>query len=88
MITIMVRVKPGSPRDEITLQKDGTWLIRIRERPVKGAANEYLVRYLAEEWNLAKSGITLEKGAAVRYKRISLAIPEETFAAIKDSYPK
>ena len=79
MLTLFIKVKPGSSRDEISIDVAGNWLVRIRERPIEGAANLYLVRFLAKELGVTKSAITIEKGKGSPFKKISLNMSQGEF---------
>ena len=79
MITIYIKVKPGSSRDEISIDEEGNWNIRIKERPVEGAANIYLVRFLAKQLGLAKSKIAIEKGQTSPFKKIVIEMEDAAF---------
>lgn len=88
MISIVVKVKPAAFKDEIVFDAEGELTIKIRERPIDGAANDYLVRFLAKEWNMRKSEILLEKGLSSRYKKILLSIEPEELEKILKKYRK
>ena len=72
MVSLHVKIKPGASRDEITIDEEGKWLIRIKERPIDGAANSYLVKFLSEKLNIRKSDIKIEKGLNSPFKKISI----------------
>ncbi len=88
MISIVVRVKPGSFKDELTLEEDGVICIRIRERPIDGAANDSLIKFLAKVFSVSKSCILLEKGGNSRIKKIRLAIDPVQFNKTLQLYKK
>ncbi len=88
MISLHIKVKPGSFKDEITFDTEGTLTVKIREKPIDGAANDYLVKYLAKQFNLNKSCVTLEKGSTTKYKTINLHITEQEWVALKESLQK
>ena len=46
MTPLFVKVKPGSFKDEIAFDKEGKLMIKIKERPIDGAANIYLIKLL------------------------------------------
>lgn len=70
-------VKPRSKTDQISVNADGTWKIRIREVPEDGKANEYLVNYLADVLGLAKSRIQIMTGFTSSHKRINIVAEDE-----------
>ena len=78
MVSIYIKVKPGSSRDEISIDKEGSWVVRIREKPIQGAANDYLIKFLSKEMKIPKSSILIEKGHISPVKKISIQMtPEE-----------
>jgi hypothetical protein len=68
-----VRVKPGARRDaSLTEQPDGTWLAVVNAPPVDGAANEALLRLVAERFGTRRSNVRIKSGAASRRKLIEI----------------
>jgi uncharacterized protein (TIGR00251 family) len=88
MLTLLLKVKPGSSKDEISLDEDGNLLVKIKERPIDGAANAYLLNYLSKAFNIRKSAVTLEKGTTSRYKKILLDIDQATLTNLLNRYKK
>lgn len=88
MISIVVKVKPAAFKDEIIFDESGELTIKIRERPIDGAANDYLIRFLAKEWDMRKHDILLEKGLSSRYKKILLNIQPADLEKILNKYRK
>jgi uncharacterized protein len=81
VITIFIRVKPGSRHDSVEAEAGGRLTVRIKARPVKGAANKYLVEFLAGCFHLKKSDVILESGLSGPYKRLSLNMSREAYDA-------
>lgn len=88
MITLHVNVKPGSSRDEISVDETGHLQIRIREHPIDGAANAYLINFISKELKLSKRVIHLEKGATSRFKKICLDTNVYSLEQIINRYKK
>jgi uncharacterized protein (TIGR00251 family) len=88
MLSILLKVKPGSSKDEITIDEEGNLLVKIRERPIDGAANTYLLKFLSKEFNIRKSAVSLEKGSTSRFKKILLDMDQPTLDSIIDRYKK
>jgi uncharacterized protein len=80
MITISIFVKTGASRDSIEKGNNGELTVRIRARPIKGAANKYLLTFLARAFELRHNEVHLEKGPTSRFKRVSFDITEQEFA--------
>jgi uncharacterized protein (TIGR00251 family) len=88
MLTLLLKVKPGSSKDEISLGEDGNLLVKIKERPIDGAANAYLLKFLSKEFNIRKSAVTLEKGSTSRFKKILLDMDQATLDSLLNRYKK
>jgi len=88
MIIVVIKVKPGSGKDEITLDAEGNLSVKIRAKPIDGEANDYLVKYLAKEFNISRANIQIEKGATSRLKRIALNIQQKQWEEILSSIKK
>ena len=88
MIKLLVKVKPGSGKDEISVDAENSFSIKIKAKPIDGEANEYLVKYLSKEFNISKGCIQIEKGATSRLKRIVLAIEQSVLDELLKKYKK
>lgn len=72
-ITLKIKVTPrGSKTEILGTLPDGTLRIKLAAPPVDGAANEALVEFLAKEYQVAKSQITIKSGHASRLKTITI----------------
>jgi uncharacterized protein YggU (UPF0235/DUF167 family) len=56
----------------VTGVEDGALALRLRARPVEGAANEALPRFLGRVLDLAPSRITLVGGERSRHKTVAV----------------
>jgi uncharacterized protein (TIGR00251 family) len=88
MLALLLNVKPGSSKDEISLDEDGNLFVKIKERPIDGAANAYLLKYLSKEFNIRKTAISIEKGTTSRFKKILLDIDQATLDLLLNRYKK
>jgi uncharacterized protein len=79
MIKLLVKVKPNSSKDEISVDAENNFTVKIRAKPVDGEANEYLIKYLAKEFDISRSLIEIEKGATSRLKKILINIGRVEF---------
>lgn len=77
MLTKRIKVKPGSSKNELIVDENNDWLVKLRAKPVDGEANVALIEFLSEKLKIAKSKIVLEKGATNKYKTIQLDIDSE-----------
>jgi uncharacterized protein (TIGR00251 family) len=77
-------VQPGASRTAVAGLHGDALKIRLAARPVQGAANAELVRFLAAVFGVAKRDVTIEAGEASRRKRVAVRgahRPETLFSA-------
>jgi uncharacterized protein (TIGR00251 family) len=72
---LTIRVKPGSKTDSLEVGDD--ILVKIRERAQDGKANEYLVGFLADVFDLPKSTIQIVNGHTSSTKRVSIPLDDD-----------
>jgi uncharacterized protein (TIGR00251 family) len=69
-----VYLSPCSKKDEITgvLHRDQKTYVKISvtARPVDNQANEHLIKFIASEFKIAKSFVSIKNGHTSRYKTI------------------
>jgi uncharacterized protein (TIGR00251 family) len=82
MIKLLIKVKPNSAKDEISVDAENNITVKIRTKPVDGEANEYLLKYLAKELGISRSLVQIEKGAVSRLNRIMINIELVEFDTI------
>ena len=70
---IPVRVIPRAGRTSVAGVRGGALLVRLAAAPVDGAANDALVRLLAETFDVPRSRVALVSGECSRDKRIRVA---------------
>jgi uncharacterized protein (TIGR00251 family) len=68
-----VRVIPRSPRTRVDGRRGGAILIRLAAPPVDGAANDALLRYLAEALGVPRRSVRLLAGEKSRDKKVAIA---------------
>ena len=70
---LRVRVKPGSSKGPLVEPDgDGGLVVFVRERAVEGAANDAVVRVVAEHLGIPRSRITLRRGHTSRLKTLEI----------------
>ena len=67
-----VRVKPGSRRGPLVETLDDELVVHVRERAVDGAANDGVVRVLADHFGVAPRDVTILRGHTARIKRVEV----------------
>ena len=70
-------VKPSSRKDEFIIEQDGSIKVKIKEQPIEGKANKYLLKYLSEIFGVPKSKIEILKGENNPHKKVNIEINEE-----------
>jgi hypothetical protein len=66
-------VKPGSKKGPLVeAGADGSLTVFLKERAVDGAANEGLIKVLAEHLGVRKADVSIESGFTSRIKRVSV----------------
>jgi uncharacterized protein len=71
-IRLRVHVQPRAASTELAGRHGGALKVRLAAPPVDGAANDALVRFLAERLGVPRSAVRLERGAAGRSKLVAV----------------
>ena len=72
MQKVKLRVIPRARQNKITTDADGTIRVHITAAPVDGAANDAVIRALADFFDVPKSQIKIVRGATSRDKVVEL----------------
>jgi uncharacterized protein len=79
-LKVSVRVTTGTRKREV--RWDGDVLqVRLTAPPVEGKANDELIRYLAETFDVKRNEITIIRGERSRHKMIGMPFDKGTFLA-------
>lgn len=70
--TLTVHVQPNASRTECVGMHGEALKIRLAARPVDGAANDELIRFVAEQCLVPRANVQIQAGAGVRRKRLSV----------------
>jgi uncharacterized protein (TIGR00251 family) len=70
---VALRVQPRASRNEVAGLHGDTLKVRLAAPPVDGAANEALVRYLAEILAVPRAAVTLVGGHSSRSKAVQVS---------------
>ncbi len=71
--TLSVRIQPRASKNEIVVREDGGLKIRLTAPPVDGAANEALIRFLADKAGVPKSQVEIVSGHTSRDKIVRIS---------------
>ena len=82
--SLVVDVSPGAPRTEIVGVNKwrGALQMKVAAEPKEGAANEELVRFVAERLGVPKGTIKFLKGQKATHKVLLLPVSAEKAAAL------
>ena len=74
-VYLSVRVVPGAARSEVQeVMADGAWKIYLKAKPVKGRANDELIKLIAAYLKINPHRVTIISGHASRCKLLRLTI--------------
>jgi len=69
---IQVKVKPNSKTEELSREGD-SFIIKVKEPPKKGKANQAVIKLLAEHFGVSQSQVRILSGFRSRNKVIEVA---------------
>lgn len=69
-VLLTVHVQPNAVRTECVGVHGDAIKIRVAARPIQGAANEELIRFIADRCSLSRTQIQIQGGAETRRKRL------------------
>jgi uncharacterized protein (TIGR00251 family) len=70
---ISLRVQPRSSRSGVALGSDGGLVVRVHAPAAEGAANQELIRVLAEALRAPRSAVQIVRGERSRTKQIAVS---------------
>jgi len=68
---IQVKVKPNSRTEEVILEND-SFLVKVKEPPKEGKANQAIIRLLAHHFAVPQSQIRIVSGLKSKVKIIEI----------------
>ncbi len=81
-MTLHIKVKPGSKLDALFYDAAGTLTVKIKAPAQDGKANAYLCEFLAKQFGIAKSGVTITSGFTSPFKKLEIDADDETVQAV------
>ncbi len=79
-LELQVHAQPGAKRTEVQGIHGDALKIRLRARPVEGAANEALLDFLAASLQVPRRRCVLVSGETSRQKRVRIEAPDRALA--------
>lgn len=83
-VTFSVRVKAGARSESISAGEKGEIIIKVRAKPVEGAANVAVIEALSSYLGIAKSRISLESGPKSKTKRFAISLLERDDKEVRE----
>jgi uncharacterized protein (TIGR00251 family) len=68
---IQVRVKPNSRTEEVSQEGD-SFIVKVKEPPKEGKANQAVIKLLAEHFGVAKSRVRILSGLKSKNKVVEV----------------
>ncbi len=72
-VVLSVRIQPRASKNRISRNEDGSCKIWLTAPPVDGAANEALIRFLADTLSVAKSQVEIVSGHTAKNKIVRIS---------------
>ena len=69
---IQVKVKPNSRTEEVSQESD-SFIVKVKEPPKEGKANQAVIKLLAEHFNVPQSQVRILSGFRSKNKVIEVA---------------
>ncbi|MCL5008600.1 MAG: DUF167 domain-containing protein [Candidatus Marsarchaeota archaeon] len=69
---IKIRVIPNSKTESVELTGQGSYKLKIREKPIEGNANMAVVKILASYFKVKKANVSIIHGAKAREKTVEI----------------
>lgn len=76
-LLLRVKVQPKASRSEFCELLDDRLKIRISAAPTDGKANQQLIQFLAKQFKVSKSQVSLLSGESSRDKRFMIIAPAQ-----------
>ncbi|MCW9047515.1 MAG: DUF167 family protein [Gammaproteobacteria bacterium] len=75
-LLLRLKVQPKASKDEFCEVIENSLKVRITAPPIDGKANQHLIKFLARQFKVSKSKITLLSGETNRVKRFRISSPK------------
>lgn len=69
---IFVKAKPGAKEEKIERIDETHFVVSVKELPIKGRANQAIIKALADHFNVLPSNVEIISGHFSRQKRIKI----------------
>jgi uncharacterized protein len=69
---IKVKVFPNSKKEEFIIKDRSSFVVKIKEKPIEGKANDSVIDKLASHFNIPSKKFRIIKGSKTRNKIIEI----------------
>ena len=69
---VVVRVKPGSSKGPLVESDEEGLVVFVREKAIDGAANDGVIKILADHFGVPKSRVRVVRGHTARIKQVEI----------------
>jgi len=83
-LVLRLYIQPKASGDRIVGPHGDEIKVTIVAPPVDGQANEHLLRFIAKQFGVAKSLVSIEKGESGRHKQLRIAAPRRIPEVVGD----
>ena len=73
IITLVLHVQPGAKQTNVAGLHGEALKIRLAAPPIEGRANEALLRFIADRFDVPLRSVELKQGGQSRHKRIAVS---------------
>lgn len=70
------KLQPKASKDEFVQVSEGRIKIRITAPPTDGKANKHLIKFLAKQFKVPQSSVSIISGETSRLKRVKITAPQ------------
>ncbi len=70
---IFIKVKTGAHKDEVEKLDDNEYKVSVKERPVRGKANEAVIKSLATHFKVPRSAVIIKAGHTSKSKIVDIS---------------
>lgn len=74
-LVLNLRLQPRSTRDGFAEVQADRLRVRVSSPPADGRANAHLIAWLAKQFGVARSAVSIEAGQTSRLKRVRVTSP-------------
>ena len=73
VLTLTLHVQPGAKKTEVMGLHGGALKVKLSAPPVEGKANEALLRFIADHFDVPLRNVELKQGGQSRHKVIAIS---------------